>query len=68
VLVGVVFIPLDSADDAGKTPKSKSSFAQAIKIFRNRSGRVSDRNENELLERVFVALYEVNPPTSCSLT
>ena len=54
--------------DPRKTPKSKSSFAQAIKIFRNRSGRVSDRNENELLERVFVALYEVNPPTSCSLT
>jgi hypothetical protein len=55
VLAAVIFLPLDSCmDGAEGTP---SSFGQAVKIFRNRSGRASARDDAELLERVFIGLY-----------
>jgi hypothetical protein len=55
VLVGVVFLPIESCRD-GK--KGASSFGQSVKVFRHRAGRKAPKNEQELFERVFVALYE----------
>lgn len=55
VLVGVVFLPIEACRD-GKT--AASSFGQAVKIFRHRANRKNPRNEQELFERAFVALYE----------
>jgi len=59
VLIAVVFIPLDASDDAGKS--SMSSFAQAINVFRGRTGRDSYKGEAEEFERIFIALYDVAP-------
>jgi len=55
VLVGALYLPADACDD-GKA--NGSSFARAVGIFRQRAGRVKPSNEQELLERFFVALYE----------
>lgn len=58
VLVGVVFLPIEACMD-GKT--GASSFGQAIRIFRHRANRKNPKNEQELFERVFVAVYEYAP-------
>jgi hypothetical protein len=55
VLVGAVFLPVDCCDDA---KKSGSSFYAAVRCFLHRAGRQNPNNEQELFERVFVALYE----------
>jgi hypothetical protein len=57
VMIAIVFLPLDSARIAPKS-KSPSSFGQAVKLFRARAGRRNPKNEEELFERVFLALYE----------
>ncbi len=59
VLVGALYLPVDACDD-GKV--ADSSFAGAVAMFRQRSGRVKPANEQELLERFFVALYESEGP------
>ena len=55
VLVAVVFLPMEACLD-GKT--GPSSFGQSVRIFRHRANRKNPKNEQELFERVFVALYE----------
>ncbi len=59
VLVGAAFLPVDCCDDA---KKSGSSFYAAVRCFLHRAGRKTPNNEQELFERVFVALYEHEGP------
>jgi hypothetical protein len=56
VLVGVIFLPSDACDDAGRN--APSSFGQAIQIFRFRAGRLKPTDPSMLFERVFIGLYE----------
>jgi hypothetical protein len=61
VLVAIIFLPIDSCDDAG-TGKGKeqgiSSFGACVRYFRPRAGRKTPRDDVDLFERVFIALYE----------
>jgi hypothetical protein len=59
VLAGVVFLPIDCCDDA-KT-KQGSSFAGAVRCYLHRGGRQTPKNEEELFERMYVALYQPDP-------
>jgi hypothetical protein len=61
VLVAVVFLPIDSCDDAGVgTGKEQgiSSFGACVRHFRPRANRKLPRDDVDLFERVFIALYE----------
>jgi hypothetical protein len=58
VMVAVVFVPLDSCDDAKKDP---SSFGQAVRIFRFRGGRDAPTDDPNLFEAVFIGLYDTDP-------
>ena len=60
VMVGVVFLPADSCDDA--TKREPSSFGQAVRIFRLRSGRDKPADSPFLFERMFIGLYEISGP------
>ena len=66
VLVGILFLPFDSCDD-GTTGKREeqhiSSFGAAAKYFRSRSHRTSPRDDIDLFERFFIALYEQDGTT-----
>lgn len=55
VMIGILFLPLDSVEDSKGT---HSSFAGAVSIFRHRSGRQGPSNRTELFERLFIGLYE----------
>ena len=59
VLVGVLFLPLDSTNDK---IKSHSSFAQAVNIFRHRTARSGPRDQAELFEKIYIGLYEPTEP------
>jgi hypothetical protein len=54
VLVGILFLPIESCDDGGK---GASSFAAAVNYFRLRGGCQSPTDDVELFERFFVGLY-----------
>lgn len=60
VLVGLLFLPIDAAEDAG-TGKGEdvglSSFAAAVKYFRARSPRESPRDDLDLFEDFYIGLY-----------
>jgi hypothetical protein len=56
VLVAAIFLPVEACAD-GKAG-GISSFGQAVKLFRHRTNRTNPKNEQELFERVFVAIYE----------
>lgn len=59
VLAALILVPMDACDDGDpERPKSSSSFAQIIKVFRHRIGRDSHRTDPQLFERGFVGLYE----------
>jgi hypothetical protein len=58
VLVGIVFLPLDSCDDGTQSP---SSFGQAVTVFRFRAGRDEPSGDPNLFERVFIGLYGTDP-------
>lgn len=58
VMIGVVFLPVDSCDDGNK--RTPSSFGQAVQIFRFRSNRQSPKDPAMLFERVFLGLYEID--------
>jgi hypothetical protein len=63
VLVAVLFLPFDSCDDAGGARRkaddtSVSSFGAAVKYFRARANRKTPRDDIDLFERFFVAVYE----------
>ncbi|MEV6757351.1 hypothetical protein [Streptomyces sp. NPDC051214] len=57
VMIGVLFLPYDAADDCtgGKHP---SSFGAAVKHFRNRAGRDTVAAPPDLFEKFYIALYE----------
>jgi hypothetical protein len=58
VLVGILFLPIESCDDGGKgADKSASSFAAAVNYFRLRANRTSPTDDVELFEQFFVGLY-----------
>lgn len=56
VMVAIIFLPVDSCDDARK---KESSFGSVVKHFRNRANRVTHKDECDLFERVFIGLYEI---------
>jgi hypothetical protein len=55
VMVGIVFVPIDSCDDA---KRGKSSFAQIVEVLRHRANRETPKNREELFERIYIALYD----------
>ena len=55
VMVAVLFLPADAADDG---VKEASSFGAAVQIFRQRAGRATHEDAPMLFERVFIGLYE----------
>lgn len=61
VLIGVVFLPLDSCDDATLSREGRvlgpSSFGAAVRFFRLRANRRSPKDDVDLFERFFIALY-----------
>jgi hypothetical protein len=57
VLIAVVFLPADACNDGVRDP---SSFGQAVKAFRFRSGRLEPEEDPNLFERVFIGLYETS--------
>jgi hypothetical protein len=60
VMIAVVFLPIDSCDDAGRA--SPSSFGKAVQLFRFRAGRQSPTASPTLFERVFLGLYDLEAP------
>jgi hypothetical protein len=60
VLAAVIFLPVDSCNDAGSgTGKEQgiSSFGACVRYFRPRAKRKTHRNDVDLFERVFIGLY-----------
>jgi hypothetical protein len=62
VLVGLLFLPIDAAEDSGKgkgedAKAGLSSFAAAVKYFRTRSPRESPRDDLDLFEGFYIGLY-----------
>lgn len=61
VLVAVIFLPIESGDDAksGKrTEQGTSSFGAAVRFFRNIAGRDRVDAPADRFERVFIGLYD----------
>lgn len=61
VLFGMLFLPIDSADDAGAGKGDESgvsSFGAAIKYFRNRCPRPQPDMPADLFEGFFVVAYD----------
>lgn len=56
VLTALVFVPDEAANDS----ESKSSLRHAWEVFRNRSGRDSDRAEASLFERLWLCVYSTS--------
>jgi hypothetical protein len=57
VMIGVLFLPYDAADDC--TDKNNpSSFGAAVRYFRNRAGRTHVDAPPDLFEKFYIALYE----------
>jgi hypothetical protein len=57
IIIGAFFIPIDAATDRVQT----SSLARSISHFRPSSGRRDHREYDELMERVYVGLYQPKP-------
>jgi hypothetical protein len=66
VMIGVVFLPADSCDDASK--REPSSFGQAVRVFRLRGGREKPSDSAFLFERIFIGLYEHEGPNRGEVT
>lgn len=60
VLVALIFLPVDSCDDA--VEKHASSFGSAVKYFRSRANRRNPKNEEDRFEQVFIGLYDHKKP------
>jgi len=56
VLIGTLFLPFRACDDG---ESDKSSFAHAVITFRPRAGRSKPTDPNQLFERFFIGLYEI---------
>ncbi|MBL8589293.1 MAG: hypothetical protein JNK46_12245 [Methylobacteriaceae bacterium] len=59
VLCAVIFLPLDACLDGGT--KSPSSFGQAVRLFRERSGRTEPDDDPTAFELVLLGLYDTSP-------
>ncbi|MEV3855071.1 hypothetical protein AB0J38_12180 [Streptomyces sp. NPDC050095] len=57
VMIGVLFLPYDAADDCGEK-NDPSSFGAAVRYFRNRAGRTYVSAPADLFEKFYIALYE----------
>lgn len=62
VMIGVVFLPFDSCDDARRN--NPSSFGSWVRHLRPYAGRAGPRDDEDRFERIFIALYE---PTGSDL-
>lgn len=59
VLVAVVLLPADAAEDGkGKVKNSCSSFAHAVNTLRHRAGRRLPTEDAQLFEAVWIGLYD----------
>jgi hypothetical protein len=56
VMVGVLFLPIDSCDDARN--KNPSSFGSWVRHLRPYSGRSDPHDDVDRFEKLFIALYE----------
>ncbi len=67
VMIGVLFLPFDSCDDANEAAKNEesgvSSFGAAVKYFRNRITRATPHDVPDMFERFFIGLYEADGAT-----
>lgn len=59
VMVALLFLPDDACTDA--KGNAASSFGQAVKVLRYRTGRNEPDDEPTLFERIFVGLYSTAP-------
>jgi hypothetical protein len=56
VMIGVLFLPFDSCDDAKRdTPSSFGSFVRHLRPY---AGRNDPRDDEDKFEKLYVALYE----------
>lgn len=58
VMIGVLFLPSDSCDDAVK--KDPSSFGSWVRHLRPHTRRLEPDDEDDRFEKLYVALYEVD--------
>lgn len=61
VLVGVLFLPTSSCDDAllgSDQEAGTSSFGAAGRYFRSRAGRITPHDDVDLFERFFLCAYD----------
>jgi hypothetical protein len=66
VLVAILFLPIDSCTDSGMAKGSdgdRSSFGSAVKFFRPRANRKFPRDDIDLFERFFIAIYKEDGAT-----
>jgi hypothetical protein len=56
VMIGVLFLPFESCDDAKKS--RPSSFGSWVRHLRPYAGRVDPANEIDRFEKLYIALYE----------
>lgn len=60
VLVGVLYLPVASCEDASETSEEQaSSFGSAVKYFRRRAGRERPSDEPDLFELFYIATYDL---------
>ena len=57
VMIAVLFLPFDSADDA-KTKRSSSSFGSWVRHLRPYTGRRDPRNDIDKFEKIYIGLYD----------
>ncbi len=60
VMVGVLFLPLDSCDDGKKD--NPSSFGSWVRHLRPFAGRANPEDEIDRFEKLYIALYDPNGP------
>ena len=58
VMIGVLFLPFDSADDGKKD--NPSSFGSWVRHLRPYAGRDEPTDEIDRFEKIYIALYEPN--------
>jgi len=56
VMIGVLFLPIDSCDDAKKN--NSSSFGSWVRHLRPYSGRSGPHDDADRFEKLYIALYE----------
>ena len=57
VMIAVLFLPFDSADDA-KKKHSSSSFGSWVRHLRPYTGRQNSKNDIDKFEKIYIGLYE----------